>query len=48
VSGYRVVSFLCWVPNLVLAELLLRRGPQRARAGGISAFGQRPVSDSAA
>ena len=48
VSGYRVVSFLCWVPNLVLAELLLRRGSQSARAGGISAFGQRPVSDSAA
>jgi hypothetical protein len=48
VSGYRVVSFLCWVPNLVLAELLLRRGRQGTRDGGISAFSQRPVSDSAA
>jgi hypothetical protein len=25
VSGYRVVSFLCWVPNLLAAELSLRR-----------------------
>jgi uncharacterized membrane protein len=48
VSGYRVVSFLCWVPNLLLAEVLLRRGRQSARAGRLSAFGQRPVSDSAA
>jgi uncharacterized membrane protein len=24
-DGYRAISFLCWVPNLVLAELYLRR-----------------------
>jgi uncharacterized membrane protein len=26
-AAYAVVPFLCWVPNLVLAEALLRRGP---------------------
>jgi hypothetical protein len=25
VSGYQVISFLCWVPNLIVAELFLRR-----------------------
>ncbi len=25
VDGYRAISFLCWVPNLVVAELYLRR-----------------------
>ena len=25
VEGYRVVSILCWVPNLILVELYLRR-----------------------
>ncbi len=24
-EGYRVIAFLCWVPNIVLAELYLRR-----------------------
>jgi uncharacterized membrane protein len=29
--GYRIVAWSCWVPNLVLAELSLRRGrPQHA------------------
>lgn len=26
VEGYRAISFLCWVPNLLAAELYLRRG----------------------
>jgi hypothetical protein len=25
VQGYRAISFLCWVPNFIVAELLLRR-----------------------
>lgn len=25
VDGYRAIAFLCWVPNLLVAELLLRR-----------------------
>jgi uncharacterized membrane protein len=25
-SGYRAISFLCWVPNLIVAELWLRYG----------------------
>lgn len=25
VSGYQIISFLCWVPNLIVAELFLRR-----------------------
>jgi uncharacterized membrane protein len=25
VSGYQAISFLCWVPNLIVAELFLRR-----------------------
>lgn len=34
VDGYRAIAFLCWVPNLFVAELLLRRArlassPQR-------------------
>jgi hypothetical protein len=24
-DAYRAISFLCWVPNLVVAELYLRR-----------------------
>jgi uncharacterized membrane protein len=38
-SAYLLVPFLCWVPNLVVVELLLRRHPHaagvRAGAGGI-------------
>jgi ABC-type spermidine/putrescine transport system permease subunit II len=26
-DAYRVISFLCWVPNLLAAEWLLRRRP---------------------
>lgn len=29
VDGYRAISFLCWVPNLALAELYLRGAFQR-------------------
>lgn len=25
VQGYRAISFLCWVPNLIVAEYYLRR-----------------------
>lgn len=48
VSGYRAVAFLCWVPNLLVAELWLRRWRQAARADGNSAFVRRQLSDSAA
>ena len=24
IDGYRAVSFLCWIPNLIIAELYLR------------------------
>jgi hypothetical protein len=27
-DGYRAISFLCWVPNLLAAELYLRRVPR--------------------
>jgi uncharacterized membrane protein len=32
-AAYRAISFLCWVPNLVVAEVYLRRR-RRAREGG--------------
>lgn len=48
VSGYRVISFLCWVPNLVLAELFLHRWQLRAQTRNNSDFDRRLVSDSAA
>jgi hypothetical protein len=28
-ESYRAISFLCWVPNLIAAELYLARGPAR-------------------
>jgi uncharacterized membrane protein len=28
--GYRAISFLCWIPNLIVAELWLRRDGWRA------------------
>jgi hypothetical protein len=38
VDGYRVISFLCWVPNLLLAEYFLRpRRAARPLAGALSA-----------
>jgi uncharacterized membrane protein len=30
--SYRAISFLCWVPNLLLAEYLLRRGAEGAQS----------------
>jgi len=36
-DGYRAVSFLSWVPNLILAEIYLRGGferPRTVRAAG--------------
>jgi uncharacterized membrane protein len=32
VDGYRLISFLCWVPNLLLAELFLRRSRRNEAA----------------
>lgn len=29
-AAYVAISFLCWVPNLVVAEIMLRRGTPRA------------------
>ncbi len=37
VPWYRAISFLAWVPNLIAAELWLRRGAGRAEALGRSA-----------
>jgi len=48
VTGYRVIAFLCWVPNLVVAELLLGKLRQARRDAGSSGFGRRQLSDSAA
>lgn len=33
VAAYQAISFLCWVPNLALAEYLLRRSGKRPTAG---------------
>ncbi|MEI9814854.1 MAG: DUF2306 domain-containing protein [Acidobacteriota bacterium] len=35
VSGYRAISFLCWVPNILVAEYFLRRAATR-QAGRIA------------
>jgi uncharacterized membrane protein len=32
-ATYRVISFVCWIPNLLVAEVLLRRGPKTGLAG---------------
>lgn len=31
-DSYRAISFLCWVPNLLVAELYLRRQPRARKA----------------
>lgn len=31
-AAYRAISFLCWVPNLIFAEILLARRPSPTRA----------------
>jgi len=31
-SAYPAISWLCWVPNLIVAEWLIQRIPQKARA----------------
>ena len=31
IDGYRAIAFLCWVPNLLVAELFLRRWQLRSR-----------------
>ncbi len=35
VEGYRAISFLCWVPNLLLAELWLRTVGRDVRSRGL-------------
>jgi uncharacterized membrane protein len=43
IPSYRVISWLCWVPNLVVAALLIRRGA----AGTVGAIGaERPGGSS--
>lgn len=37
-DSYRVISFLCWVPNLVVAELYLARSPRAGRRSRIVAL----------
>lgn len=32
-TAYQAIAWLCWVPNLAVAEWLIRSGKQRARAG---------------
>jgi hypothetical protein len=48
ISGYRAISFLCWVPNLLLAELLLRRWRLGSTGARRSGFARRPLSGTAA
>lgn len=36
-AGYRAISFLCWVPNILLAELYLRANPSLPRVVGTPA-----------
>jgi len=35
--SYQVIAWLCWVPNLVVAEWRLRRGRSAERAGRFAA-----------
>ena len=35
-EGYRVIAFLCWVPNIALAELYLRRTRQRPTTAALA------------
>src|SRR5262249_39504449 len=35
--AYRIVSWACWVPNLVVAEWIIRRRPAAMRAGATAA-----------
>jgi uncharacterized membrane protein len=40
--GYRAISFLCWVPNLIIAELWLRYGSSVRTSPPIAAASQIP------
>jgi uncharacterized membrane protein len=40
--GYRAISFLCWVPNLIVAELWLRLGAGVRTSPPIAAVSQTP------
>jgi uncharacterized membrane protein len=33
VEGYRAISFMCWIPNLILAEIWIARSARRATPG---------------
>jgi uncharacterized membrane protein len=41
-TGYRAISFLCWVPNLIVAELWLRYGSVIRTSPPIAAASQTP------
>jgi hypothetical protein len=41
-TGYRAISFLCWVPNLVVAELWLRYGSAVKTSPTLAAASQSP------
>jgi uncharacterized membrane protein len=41
-DGYRAISFLCWVPNLIVAELWLRRGARIRTTPPLAAASQIP------
>jgi uncharacterized membrane protein YozB (DUF420 family) len=34
-AAYPMIAWLCWVPNLVLAELYLRRGPRTVATAAV-------------
>ncbi len=40
--GYRAISFLCWVPNLIVAELWLRASPAFRTTPPLAAASQSP------
>jgi uncharacterized membrane protein len=42
VAAYRAISFLCWVPNLIVAELWLRRGGGLRTSPPLAAPSQTP------
>jgi uncharacterized membrane protein (DUF2068 family) len=35
-SAYRIISWLCWVPNLLVAELFIRKFRTAARVAGVN------------
>ena len=41
-SSYRAISFLCWVPNLLIAELYLNRNPGLRTSPPLAGLSQTP------